>query len=253
VTLAGDECDGDCLVDSEISANADGMVGLDAVYDFAGALEGQGRRAGRHGVRLTAHPFAAGILAPMSISEGEGGDMNILGFAASSSRSSINKALVTYAARLLEGGLIPDVTVEIIDLNDYEPPLYSIDRQNEGGIAEAAQRFYDKIGAADGVLVSFAEHNGSYTAAFKNLYDWTSRIDRRVYRDKPTVMLSTSNGSRGGHRVLDTATTTAPYVGADLRASVSIPHFADNFDLARGELTNPELRAQLEAALAAFA
>ncbi len=176
--------------------------------------------------------------------------MNILAFAATTSRSSINKALVTHAARLLEAGLVADAHVEIIDLNDYEPPLYSIDRQNEGGIAEAAQRFFDKIGAADAVLVSFAEHNASYTAAFKNLYDWASRIDRRVYQDKPTVMLSTSNGSRGGRRVLDTATSTAPYVGADLRASVSIPHFSENFDLSTGELTDPELRAQLEAALA---
>ncbi|MEM7116034.1 MAG: NAD(P)H-dependent oxidoreductase, partial [Chloroflexota bacterium] len=76
--------------------------------------------------------------------------MNILAFAASNSSSSINKALVSYAATLIDNG-----TVEIIDINDYEMPLYSSDREQAGGIPQEAQQFYDKIGQADAILISF--------------------------------------------------------------------------------------------------
>ena len=45
--------------------------------------------------------------------------MKIVAFAASSSKHSINKQLLGYAARLLDGGLIADTTVEIIDLKAH--------------------------------------------------------------------------------------------------------------------------------------
>ncbi len=106
--------------------------------------------------------------------------LKILAFAATNSRDSINKALISYAARLLA-----DEEVEIIDINEYEMPLYSVDREREIGIPEQARRFYEKIEDADALLISFAEHNGFYTAAYKNLFDWTSRLDRKVYQDKP--------------------------------------------------------------------
>ncbi len=179
--------------------------------------------------------------------------MHVLALAASNSRNSINKALVSHAAQLLEGGLIPDTTVEVLDINDYEMAIYSQDRQDETGIPEQAQRFYDKIGAADAVLISYAEHNGSYSAAFKNLYDWTSRIDMAVYQGKPVAMLATSPGGRGGQGVLAAATTTAPFFGANLVGSLSVPFFHDNFDVEAGELTNPELSTALTELLSSLA
>ncbi len=178
--------------------------------------------------------------------------MKILAFAATSSKNSINKKLIGYASRLLEEDLGLDAIVETIDLNDYEMPIYSVDRQEEGGIPEAAQHFFDRISAADAVLISFAEHNGHYTAAYKNLFDWTSRIDMRVYQDKPTVMLSTSPGGGGGVRALDAALASAPFFGNDVKASMSIPGFTDNFDSASGRLIDPELDARLRATLSAL-
>ncbi len=175
--------------------------------------------------------------------------MNILAFAATTSRSSINKALAAHAARTIEDGLIPDARVELIDLNDYELPLYSVDRESELGIPANAQRFFDKITEADALLISFAEHNGSYTAAYKNLYDWASRIDSRVFQDTPSVMLSASMGPGGGSSVLATALGSAPFYGTEVKASMSVPSFGQNFDTAEGRLSNPDLQAQLEEAL----
>ncbi len=166
--------------------------------------------------------------------------MKLLAFAASSSSKSINKQLVTYAASLVE-----DAKVEVLDLNDYELPLFSEDREKELGHPELARAFLGKIAASDALMISFAEHNGSYSAAWKNLFDWSSRIGKKVFQDKPMVLLSTSPGARGGASVLAAATGSVPFFGGVVKASLAIPSFHENFDVGRGELRNGELRARL--------
>lgn len=179
--------------------------------------------------------------------------MKLLAFAATISSASINRHLVDYAVDVLCDDLGTDLDVETIDLNDFEMPIYSADRQNDDGIPQLAHDFYDSIGGVDAVLVSFAEHNGFYTAAYKNIFDWASRIDVRVYQDKPTVMLATSRGPGGGRNVLATAVGSAPFFGNDVTAHLSIPSFSDNFDTVSGRLTDADLDGQLRAALATLA
>lgn len=174
--------------------------------------------------------------------------MNVLAFAASSSKKSINKQLVTYAASLVESS-----SVEVLDLNDYELPLFSEDKEAEIGQPALAQAFLDKIAASDTVMVSFAEHNGSYSAAYKNLFDWSSRINPKVFQNKPLVMLATSPGPGGGSNVLAAATSSAPYFNGDLKGSLSVPSFYDNFDVESGQVTNDEIQSQLETVVASLA
>ena len=168
----------------------------------------------------------------------------VVAFAASSSSRSINKSLVTYA-----GGLLRDAEVEVLDLNDYELPLFSVDREDQLGQPELAQSFLRKIAHCDGLLISFAEHNGSYSVAYKNIFDWASRINPRVYQDKPMVLLSTSPGGRGGKSVMELALAQMPRFGGRVMASVSVPSFADNFDLEAGVVINAEIGAEIEAAV----
>lgn len=166
--------------------------------------------------------------------------MKLLAFAATNSQQSINRALVTYAASQVNAD-----EVEILDLNDFEMAIYSIDRENASGIPEQAQLFFDKIGQADTVLISFAEHNGTYTAAYKNIFDWASRINQKFYQQKPVIMLATSPGPGGAKNVLDTAVTSAPFFDANVVGSLSIPSFYENFDLEKQTLINEELNSQL--------
>lgn len=175
--------------------------------------------------------------------------MKLLAFAATTSTQSINRKVVDYATNLLTEGLIDNVTVETIDLNDFEMPIYSSDRENDGGVPQLAHDFFNAIGAADAVLISFAEHNGFYTAAYKNLFDWTSRLDMKVYQGKPTVFFSTSVGPGGGANVLNTAVMSGHFFGYDVKASLSIPSFHDNFDATSGSISNRDLDAQFRAAL----
>ncbi|MCA6423052.1 MAG: NAD(P)H-dependent oxidoreductase [Flavobacterium sp.] len=163
----------------------------------------------------------------------------IIAFGGSSSKNSINKQLAVYAANLFS-----NATVELLDLNDYEMPIYSVDREKENGIHPLAQQFYDKIGTADLLVISLAEHNGAYASAFKNILDWASRINNKTFQQKPMLLLATSPGARGGSTVLEIAKIRFPFQGADLKGSFSLPNFNENFDTVKG-IINPELKNQL--------
>ena len=163
----------------------------------------------------------------------------IIAFGASSSKSSINKQLATYTANQFQ-----NASVEVLDLNDYEMPVFSVDKEKENGIHPLAQEFYSKLGSADLILISFAEHNGNYSSAFKNILDWTSRINAKTFQEKPMLLLATSPGARGGSSVLDIATKRFPFQGGIVKGSFSLPSFNENFDAEKG-ITNEELKNQL--------
>ncbi|MEG3619252.1 NADPH-dependent FMN reductase [Magnetovibrio sp. PR-2] len=166
--------------------------------------------------------------------------LNIVAFAATTSSKSVNKQLATYAAGLVEGA-----SVEVLDLNDFELPLFSEDREAELGQPQLAHDFLAKLSGADAVVISFAEHNGSYAAAFKSLFDWASRITRDVYANKPMVLLATSPGPGGAKTVLAQAEGSMGFFAGDVKATLSVPSFYDNFDVEAQEMTNAELKAQL--------
>lgn len=170
--------------------------------------------------------------------------MKIIAFAASTHKKSINKQLVNYACQLLD-----KVNVEVLDLDDYELPLYSQDKEEELGHPQLAKDFLAKIGESDGIIISFAEHNGSYSVAYKNIFDWCSRIEPKVFQSKPMVLFSTSPGSMGGASVLAAAVNSAPYFDGIVKASLSIPSFYDNFDADKQALTHEELNEQFKDAV----
>ena len=163
----------------------------------------------------------------------------IIAFGASSSKQSINKQLATYTANQFQ-----NASVEILDLNDYEMPVFSVDKEKENGIHPLAQEFYDKLGSADLIIISFAEHNGNYSAAFKNIFDWTSRVNMNVFQDKPMFLLATSPGARGGSSVLEIASKRFPFQGGIVKGSFSLPSFYENFDVING-IIHPEYKNQL--------
>jgi len=168
----------------------------------------------------------------------------ILAFAGSNSKKSINKQLVTLAAEKVK-----NATFEIADLNEYPLPIFSLEIEAEG-FPKSALEFNELLSNYDGFVVSLAEHNGSYSAVFKNIFDWVSRIDRTVFKDKPILLMATSPGGRGGMSVLETAARTFPHMGATVVATFSLPNFYDNFK--EGEIVNNELKLALNTAIIEF-
>ena len=170
----------------------------------------------------------------------------IVAFGASSSKKSINKDLASYAASVIE-----DANVLILDLNDFEMPIYSIDHENDHGIPEKAFKFKEKLKTADGIIISFAEHNSVYTAAFKNIFDWISRIEKVVWFNKPMFLLSTSDGDRGAKTVLQIAYNRMSFGNPHKIPTFSLPNFKKNFDKNNGIL-DIDLNDEFQNALKVF-
>lgn len=166
--------------------------------------------------------------------------MKIVAFGGSNSTKSINKQLATYAA-----GLFENAEVEVLDLNDFAMPLFSVDLEKEVGQHDLAKAFLAKIKNADILVVSLAENNNNYSAAFKNLFDWCSRILKDVFQQKPMLLMATSPGSRGGASVLEIGRNALPRYGADIKATFSLPAFNANFDLEQNKISNAELDKEL--------
>ncbi|MCG7503339.1 NAD(P)H-dependent oxidoreductase [Tenacibaculum sp. Mcav3-52] len=169
----------------------------------------------------------------------------IIAFAGSNSKKSINKQLVTYASSLLGG-----IEVSVLDLNDYPLPIYGIDKEIEEGVPENAAIFLEKIKEADGIAVSLAEHNGNFTVAFKNIIDWMSRIEQKIWHNKPMLLLSTSPGGRGGASSMAIAKNGFPHMGANVIANFSLPKFYDNFN--DGSIVNEEFNEKIKEAVTTF-
>ena len=127
----------------------------------------------------------------------------ILAFGGSSSRHSINKKLAIYV-----DGLFNQAAVDVIDF----------------------------------ILLSLAEQNGAYSAAFKNIFDWNSRIpERKFFGGKKIFLLSTSPGARGGASVMEIAAQHFPFDGGQIVGTFSLLKFRQNFQEGLG-VTNENLK-----------
>ncbi|WP_179354401.1 NADPH-dependent FMN reductase [Winogradskyella vidalii] len=163
---------------------------------------------------------------------------HIIAFAGSNSSNSINKQLATYTASLLE-----NTKTTILDLNDFDLPIYSSDLEAKEGIPENAFQFLKILKKGDGFILSLAENNGAYSAVFKNLFDWLSRAEQKNWLGKPMLLMATSPGARGGQSVLQMAVDRFPRHDANIVGKFSLPSFDDNFS--EGKITNEELNKEL--------
>ncbi len=169
----------------------------------------------------------------------------IIAFAGSNSKNSINKQFAIYASSLVD-----NVEVTILDLNDFELPIYGIDYETENGIPDNAHKFLELIKNSDGIILSLAEHNGAYATVFKNIFDWMSRIDGKLWSEKPMLLMATSPGGRGGATVLEIAKGRFPFMGGNIVSHFSLPSFNANFQ--DGKLINAEINNQLKEAVKSF-
>lgn len=170
----------------------------------------------------------------------------ILVFGASTSRTSINQAFATFAASQLT-----DFDTQVVKLKDFDIPLFSVDKEKEDGFPDDIIHIKTMIQSADGIILSLAEHNGAYTAAFKNVFDWLSRLEGKAWDNKPMLLLSTSPGGRGGSSVMEIATKRFPFNGGNVISTFSLPGYHKNFSPENGVL-DEELDAGFRLALKTF-
>jgi NAD(P)H-dependent FMN reductase len=174
----------------------------------------------------------------------------ILAFSGSMSADSINHKLVEHAAKQVKGA-----SVEVIQLHDFESPFYTKEREAKEGIPEPIRKLRKLFDGADGFIVSTPEYNSSLPAGFKNTMDWISRMEGKIFQDKPVLLMATSPGGRGGKSVLEHLSSIIPFWGAKVIGPFSLPVFKENFG--EGSLNEPfnsELKSkihELETAISA--
>lgn len=174
--------------------------------------------------------------------------MKILAFAGSNSSRSINRALLEHAA-----GLLKQHEVTVIDLRDFDTPLYSMDLEEQSGIPENTQRLRKLFDEHDAFMIASPENNGMMPAFFKNAMDWISRMEGKIFQGKPVMLMSTSPGPRGGQTNLEHMKAVIPHWGASaVFADFHLGRFYDTYDRENKTFTNPEDAMRLKDAIRDF-
>lgn len=132
--------------------------------------------------------------------------IKVLAFSGSGRKDSVNKKVVAVAAK---GAEEAGAQVTIVNLEDFNMPIFNEDLEAEKGMDEGGQRFKQLLMDHDGFLISSPEYNSSYSALFKNAIDWASRKVEgekplQAYKGKVAAIMAASPGGLGGMRVLVT-------------------------------------------------
>jgi len=168
----------------------------------------------------------------------------ILAFAGSNHKNSINYQLIEFTTSLL-----PNFEVKVLDIRDWEVPLYSINMDPDQ-TPEQITTLIGLIEEYDGFIIASPEHNGGTPAFFKNILDWLSRRVKNVFDKKPLFLMSTSPGGKGGSTNLKFLIHTLPYQGATIGATYSLPSFFDNFK--EGKVVAGDYLGQLQESIGEF-
>lgn len=172
----------------------------------------------------------------------------ILAFAGSNSSTSVNYKLVAHA-----GSKADAHKVTLINLTDYDAPLFSEDLEKESGIPESIQKLKALFEEHDAFMISSPEHNGMMPAFFKNVMDWLSRAGGKIFQEKPVLLMSTSPGPRGGQTNLANMKAVFPHWGASaVFADFYVGSFYQAYDAANTTFSDPKDDERLESVVKAY-
>lgn len=130
--------------------------------------------------------------------------VKILAFSGSARRDSYNQKLVKIAA---DGARLAGAEVTVINLVDFEMPIFNEDLEKKAGMPGSARAFKELLIGHDGFLIASPEYNSAFSPLLKNAIDWASRregdeLPLLAYRGKLASIMSASPGALGGLRGL---------------------------------------------------
>ena len=159
--------------------------------------------------------------------------IKILAFDGSGRDNSFNR-------KLLKAGLDyydqDGVEIELINLLDYDMPIYDGDLEREEGIPDAAIKLKKLMDMCAGYLIAAPDYNGGLSGLLKNAIDWVSRKAEgesplQQFRGKTAAIMSASPGRLGGMRGLIKLNTVLWGLGVYvLPQIVSLPNYGDSFE-----------------------
>lgn len=158
----------------------------------------------------------------------------LLIFAGSARQASTNKKLAALAASTAKKA---GADVTLIDLKDFEMPIYDGDLEAGEGLPEAAKRLKQLFVEHDGMFIASPEYNSSISPLLKNALDWISRPhtddEPRLWAFSGKVMAlgAVAPGALGGLRGLVPLRMMLGNIGVTVTPSqVAVSNGFDAFD-----------------------
>jgi len=89
-------------------------------------------------------------------------------------------------------------TANILDLKEYNFPLFDERLSKQANPIPAAKEFSEKVAKADAIIIVTPEYNGGYPASLKNAID----VLYKEWYKKPIAISTASDGIFGGTQVI---------------------------------------------------
>jgi chromate reductase, NAD(P)H dehydrogenase (quinone) len=162
-------------------------------------------------------------------------------------------SLNTRLARLVADIIVDSgASVDFSSMEEFEAPSFDADVEREEGLPGGADRFRERLEAADAFVISSPEYNASMPGVLKNTIDWVSRFSPQPFNERQGLLLSASPSMGGGNRGLWALRIPFEHLGARM--------YPDMFSLAQahqafgddGRLVDAQLQGRLEATIRGF-
>lgn len=175
-------------------------------------------------------------------------DLTIVGLSGSIRRGSFNTALLEAARELAS----PGMTIEPFGRLREIPPYDDDERQS--ALPEPVRELWDRVAAANGLLIATPEYNFGPPGVLKNAIDWISRPpDRSPLRDKPIALMGASTGRMGTVRAQLALRQSFVFLDAHVVSKPEVLVSAAASAFADGRLIDESARSLLAELLTALA
>ena len=170
--------------------------------------------------------------------------IKIVAFSGSLRKESFNQTLAKVVAKQ---ALLAGAEVEVINLADFDIPLFSEDVEKAGTPAGVAA-LKEIIAQANGLIVATPEYNGSISGVLKNALDWISRTApdaTPAFSNTRVALVATSPGGLGGIRGLAHARDIFVGMGSlVLSEQLAVSSAYQAFDV-QGQLTDESMASRV--------
>ena len=143
---------------------------------------------------------------------------------------SVRKGRLSHRAALYFRNFILDKKigdVEILDLAQYNFPLFDERLRRQENPTTAMIDFSDRIRLSDGVIIITPEYNGGYPASLKNAID----LLYSEWQRKPVAFVTVSDGNFGGTQSITALQFVFWKMGAtSVPVSFRVPYIDKSFD-----------------------
>jgi chromate reductase len=141
--------------------------------------------------------------------------------------------------------------VDVVDLKALNLPLYDGDVE-AAGLPAPVTELRERLGRAQGLLISSPEYNSSIPGGLKNAIDWASRPPGRLFHEKWAAMMGATPGVFGTARMQPHLRQVLSSVGAHvLPGQFHLPKAGEAFT-PEGKLKEDARQKEVETLVAAL-